>query len=128
MFGVSIRPPNGSIAAKPTSSHTMKSTLGEPFLALGSIYGSQSGVEFLISWSMMPLNGLDKYDHPLNDSLAVARSVNQSAYWITAHDSFELGVLKDGEFANKWMRVPAVRGADLKVEDDTIISWAFYDE
>ena len=40
MFGVSIRPPNGSIAEKPTSSSTMYSTFGDPSGATGCAYGS----------------------------------------------------------------------------------------
>src|SRR5947208_1912625 len=58
MFGVSIKPPNGSIAEKPTSSSTMYRTLGAPSGAIGWAYGSQSGFESLMSMLMTPLNGL----------------------------------------------------------------------
>ncbi len=58
MFGVSIRPPNGSIAENPTSSSTMYTTLGEPSGAIGCRYGSQSGTESLMSMLMVPLNGV----------------------------------------------------------------------
>src|SRR3954452_19776978 len=47
MFGVSISPPNVSIADKPTSSRTMYRTLGAPSGAMACLYGSQSGVESL---------------------------------------------------------------------------------
>jgi len=43
--GVSINPPNGSIAEKPTSS----STLGASSGAIGWAYGSQSGTDFVMS-------------------------------------------------------------------------------
>src|SRR5512132_3814399 len=56
MFGVSIRPPHGSMAEKPTSSNTMYMTLGAPSGATGWRYGSQSGVESRSSMLMMPLN------------------------------------------------------------------------
>src|SRR5262249_59641052 len=58
MLGVSIKPPNGSIAEKPTSSRTTYSTLGAPPGAIGCLYGSQSGVESLMSMLTVPLNGL----------------------------------------------------------------------
>ena len=57
MFGVSISPPYGSIAEKPTSSKTTYNTLGAPGGATGSLYGPQSGVESLISIFATPLNG-----------------------------------------------------------------------
>jgi hypothetical protein len=56
MFGVSIRPPHGSMAEKPTSSNTMYTTLGAPSGATGWRYGSQSGVESRSSMLMVPLN------------------------------------------------------------------------
>src|SRR5262245_25388373 len=58
MFGVSISPPHGSIAEKPTSSRTISSTLGAPSCALGCSYGPQSGTESLMSMLIVPLNGL----------------------------------------------------------------------
>ena len=58
MFGVSIRPPYGSMAEKPTSSRTTYSTLGAPSGASGWVYGSQSGVESLMSMLTVPANGL----------------------------------------------------------------------
>ena len=57
MFGVSIRPPNGSIAENPTSSSTMYRTLGAPSGAIGWRYGSQSGTESLMSTLTTPRNG-----------------------------------------------------------------------
>src|SRR5215204_7470780 len=41
-FGVSMKPPYGSIAEKPTSSRTMYRTLGAASGAFGCVYGSQS--------------------------------------------------------------------------------------
>src|SRR5215471_19569607 len=58
IFGVSIRPPNGSIAEKPTSSRTMYSTFGAPSGAIGCVYGSQSGTESRMSVLIVPRNGL----------------------------------------------------------------------
>ena len=58
MFGVSIRPPHGSIAEKPTSSSTMYRTFGAPSGATGCRYGSQSGTESRSSTLIVPLNGL----------------------------------------------------------------------
>src|SRR3954447_25975705 len=58
MFGVSIRPPNGSIARKPTSSRTMKRTFGASSGGTGCLYGSQSGTESRTSTLTTPLNGL----------------------------------------------------------------------
>src|SRR6266480_7542063 len=58
MVGVSMSPPHGSMAAKPTSSQTMKRTLGAPSGAVGCSYGSQSGLESRISRLTTPLNGL----------------------------------------------------------------------
>jgi hypothetical protein len=49
MFGVSIKPPNGSIAETPTSSRTMYRTLGVPSGAIGCVYGSQSGTDSVTS-------------------------------------------------------------------------------
>src|SRR3954451_19805743 len=57
MFGVSIRPPYGSIAEKPTSSRTTYRTFGAPCGAIGCVYGAQSGTESLMSMLTMPLNG-----------------------------------------------------------------------
>ena len=57
MFGVSISPPNGSMALKPTSSRTTYRTLGAPAGAIGWVYGAQSGVESLMSMLTVPLNG-----------------------------------------------------------------------
>ena len=57
MFGVSIRPPNGSIAEKPTSSSTTYRMLGAPSGAIGWRYGSQSGTESLMSMLTTPRNG-----------------------------------------------------------------------
>ena len=45
MFGVSISPPNGSIAEKPTSSSTMYRMFGAPSGATGCVYGPQSGID-----------------------------------------------------------------------------------
>ncbi len=58
MFGVSISPPNGSIAEKPTSSSTMYTTLGVPSGAIGWVYGPQSGTDSVTSTLTTPLNGL----------------------------------------------------------------------
>jgi hypothetical protein len=58
IFGVSISPPYGSIAENPTSSRTTYNTLGAPWGAVGCRYGSQSGVESLMSMLTVPLNGL----------------------------------------------------------------------
>jgi hypothetical protein len=58
IFGVSISPPKGSIAEKPTSSSTMYNTLAVPSGAIGCVYGSQSGTESVISTLTTPLNGL----------------------------------------------------------------------
>src|SRR3954453_24044511 len=55
MFGVSIRPPHGSIAENPTSSRTMYSRFGEPSGATGCKYGAQSGTESRVSTLMIPL-------------------------------------------------------------------------
>src|SRR2546421_4083971 len=68
MVGVSIKPPHGSMAAKPTSSQTMKRTLGAPSGAVGCRYGSQSGLESRISRLTIPLNGLAIVRSPLIDS------------------------------------------------------------
>ena len=57
MFGVSIRPPNGSIAEKPTSSSTMYRMFGAPSGAIGWVYGPQSGTESLMSMLTTPRNG-----------------------------------------------------------------------
>src|SRR3954467_7795912 len=57
-FGVSISPPNGCMAEKPTSSSTTYRTLGEPGGAFGCSYGAQSGVESRMSRLMVPLNGV----------------------------------------------------------------------
>src|SRR6266571_7219640 len=65
MVGVSIKPPHGSMAAKPTSSQTMKRTLGAPSGAVGCRYGSQSGLESRISRLTTPLNGLVMVRSPL---------------------------------------------------------------
>ena len=56
--GVSIGPPNGSSAPKPTSSHTMNKTFGAPSGAFGCSYGVQSGVELRTSRLMVPLKRL----------------------------------------------------------------------
>jgi hypothetical protein len=56
MLGVSISPPQGSIAENPTSSSTMYSTLGAPSGASGWAYGAQSGTESLMSMLIRPLN------------------------------------------------------------------------
>ena len=56
IVGISIGPPNGSSAPMPMSSHTRKRTLGEPFGALGSSYGVQSGLESRMSRLIDPLN------------------------------------------------------------------------
>src|SRR3954447_4720643 len=45
MFGVSMRPPQGSMAENPVSSSTTYSTFGAPGGATGCRYGSQSGIE-----------------------------------------------------------------------------------
>src|SRR5262245_2488027 len=58
MFGVSTRPPHGSIAEYPTSSNTMYRTLGAPSGATGWRYGSQSGTESRMSRLMTPLNAV----------------------------------------------------------------------
>src|SRR3954453_2775200 len=58
MFGVSISPPHGSIAEKPTSSRTMYRTFGAPSGAAGWRDGSQSGTESRSSTSILPLNCL----------------------------------------------------------------------
>ena len=58
MFGVSIIPPNASIAEKPTSSRTMRSTFAAPSGAVGCLYGSQSGIDSLMSTLITPLNFL----------------------------------------------------------------------
>src|SRR5512133_4379419 len=58
MFGVSISPPNDSIAEKPTSSRTMYSTFGVSLGGTTCAYGSQSGNESLMSMLMVPLKGL----------------------------------------------------------------------
>ena len=57
MFGVSIRPPYGAIAEKPTSSSTTYRMLGAPSGARGCAYGVQSGTESLMSMLMAPENG-----------------------------------------------------------------------
>src|SRR5262245_32976466 len=67
MFGVSINPPHGSIAEKPTSSRTMSSTLGAPSGAFGCSYGPQSGTESLMSMLIVPLNGLVMSASPRSD-------------------------------------------------------------
>src|SRR4051812_9317740 len=66
MLGVSISPPKGSIAEKPTSSSTTYSTLGAPSGALGCSYGAQSGTESRMSVLMVPLNGVAMED-PSNE-------------------------------------------------------------
>src|SRR5437773_1949336 len=71
MVGVSMSPPHGSMAAKPTSSQTMKSTLGAPSGAVGCKYGSQSGLESRISRLTTPLNGLVTVRSPLSDSTSL---------------------------------------------------------
>src|SRR3954452_3146759 len=58
MFGVSMRPPQGSIAENPVSSSTTYSTFGAPGGATGCTYGSQSGIESRSSTLIVPLNGL----------------------------------------------------------------------
>src|SRR3954454_16782768 len=58
MFGVSIRPPNGSIGENSTSSSTTYRTLGAPSGAIGWTYGPQSGTDAVTSTFTMPLNGL----------------------------------------------------------------------
>src|SRR4029077_19805674 len=58
MFGVSMRPPNGSIAENPTSSSTMYRMFGAPSGAIGWAYGPQSGTESLMSILTTPWNGL----------------------------------------------------------------------
>jgi hypothetical protein len=57
MLGVSIRPPKGSMAEKPTSSSTTYRTLGAPSGAMGWRYGSQSGTESLMSTLTTPRKG-----------------------------------------------------------------------
>src|SRR5947209_469365 len=59
------------MAAKPTSSQTIKRTLGAPSGAVGCRYGSQSGLESRISRLTTPLNGLVKERSPLNDSTSL---------------------------------------------------------
>ena len=70
MFGVSISPPQGSIAEKPTSSSTMYRTFGEPSGATGCVYGSQSGTESRMSMLIVPLNGSVMAPWPLSISRA----------------------------------------------------------
>jgi hypothetical protein len=58
MLGVSISPPQGSMAEKPTSSSTMYTTLGAPCGATGCRYGAQSGTESRTSTLITPWNDL----------------------------------------------------------------------
>src|SRR5215471_15718877 len=58
-FGVSIIPPNGSIAENPTSSRTTYTTFGAPSGAIGCVYGPQSGTDSVMSTFTTPSNGFD---------------------------------------------------------------------
>src|SRR5438034_10460440 len=86
MVGVSIKPPHGSMAAKPTSSQTMKRTLGAPSGAVGCRYGSQSGLESRISRLTIPLNCLVKVRSPLIDStlLNYDSRIQNTKEWLCA--------------------------------------------
>src|SRR5512144_2904812 len=74
MLGVSISPPHGSMAEKPTSSSTMYSTFGAPSGATGCRYGSQSGVESRMSTLITPSKRLPIVS-PLSSAAGVGRGL-----------------------------------------------------
>src|SRR5512132_4547447 len=70
MLGVSISPPQGSMAENPTASSTMYTTLGAPWGANGWRYGAQAGTESRRSTLITPSNDLPMASTPLAVTLA----------------------------------------------------------